>query len=99
MRFTGIQLSRTGPAWRVTFSCERAGKRIRWEQSKRLMQGTIVALTTRRDMFSSILKVAVVAARPIEGGLDQNPPSVDLFWADSDEAEIDLVEGNELSGF
>jgi helicase required for RNAi-mediated heterochromatin assembly 1 len=63
------------------------------------MQGTIVALTTSRDMFSSILKIAVVAARPIEGGLDQNPPSVDLFWADPNEAEIDLVEGQEPSGF
>lgn len=76
----------------MEFSCERAGKQIRWEQSKRLMQGTIVALTPERDMFKTICKVATVAARVIQGGLDQDPPSIDLFWGDPKDIVIDPVE-------
>lgn len=74
---------------KVEFSYENAGKRIRWEQSNRLQQGTIVALTPRFDMFRTICKVAVVAARPIKEGVELNPPRVDLFWGDWNEAEID----------
>ncbi|KAH7390349.1 hypothetical protein BKA64DRAFT_757595 [Cadophora sp. MPI-SDFR-AT-0126] len=90
--FMGLQLSRRGIASRVEFSCERAGKRIRWEQSKRLLQGTIVALTPERDMFKTICKVATVAARVIKGGLDQDPPNIDLFWGDLKDIVIDPVE-------
>jgi helicase required for RNAi-mediated heterochromatin assembly 1 len=54
--------------------------------------GTIVALTPATDMFRSICKIAVVAARPLEGGLDQDPPQIDLFWGDRDEAVFDPVE-------
>jgi hypothetical protein len=89
--FKGILLSSLGAAFRVEFSTERAGKQIRWAQSKRLVAGTIVALTPQRDMFRSICKIAVVAARPILGGLDQNPPSIDLFWSDPNDAVIDPV--------
>lgn len=85
----GITLSTRGPAIKVEFSYENAGKRIRWGQSTRLQQGTIVALTPRNDMFKSICKVAVVAARPLTNGVDMNPPRVDLFWGDWDEAEFD----------
>ncbi|KAH9218255.1 P-loop containing nucleoside triphosphate hydrolase protein [Leptodontidium sp. 2 PMI_412] len=90
--FTGLQLSRIGVASRVEFSCHRAGKRIRWDQSKRLVQGTIVALTPEKDMFKTICKVAIVAARPIEGGLDQDPPMIDLFWGDVKDLVFDPVE-------
>ncbi|KAG4433671.1 hypothetical protein IFR05_010839 [Cadophora sp. M221] len=90
--FTGLQLSRIGVASRVEFSCHRAGKRIRWDQSKRLVQGTIVALTPTKDMFKTICKIATVAARPIEGGLDQDPPTVDLFWGDVRDMAFDPVE-------
>ena len=90
--FKGILLTRIGAAFRVEFSHERSAKQIRWEQSKRLVAGTIVALTPEKDMFRSICKIAVVAARPYVGGLDQNPPQIDLFWSDSDEAVFDPVE-------
>ncbi|KAK0105476.1 hypothetical protein ONS96_004862 [Cadophora gregata f. sp. sojae] len=92
LTFIGITLSRRGVASRVEFSCERAGKQIRWEQSKRLLQGTIVALTPERDMFKTICKVAIVAARAIRGGLDQDPPSIDIFWGDIKDMVIDPVE-------
>ncbi|PBP15776.1 hypothetical protein BUE80_DR013525 [Diplocarpon rosae] len=91
--FIGLQLSRTGVASRVEFSTERAGpKRIRWEQSKRLVQGTLVALTPAQDMFKDVCKIATVAARPIDGGLDQSPPQIDLFWGDIDDIVLDPVE-------
>ncbi|PVH72387.1 hypothetical protein DL98DRAFT_553156 [Cadophora sp. DSE1049] len=90
--FIGLQLSRRGIASRVEFSCERVGKQIRWEQSKRLVQGTIVALTPERDMFKTICKVATVAARVIKGGLDRDPPNIDLFWGDPNDIVIDPVE-------
>lgn len=85
-------MARIGPAFRVEFSYERAAKQIRWEQSKRLVAGTLVALTPQNDMFQRFCKIAVVAARPVEGGLDQNPPQIDLFWGDTDEAVFDPVE-------
>lgn len=81
-----------GVASRVEFSVERAGKRIRWEQSKRLVQGTMVALTPARDMFRTVCKIATIAARPILGGLDQNPPTIDLFWGDIGDIALDPVE-------
>lgn len=85
-----------GAAFRVEFSNERAGKKIRWEQSKRLIQGTIVALSPQKDNFNTICKVAVVAARPILGGLDQNPPQIDLFFAEDRDAVFDPAVGEYL---
>ena len=86
-------LSRLGPAFHIEFSHARAGKQIRWQQSSRLQQGTMVALSPANDNFRSICKIAIVAARPLEGGLDQNPPQIDLFWGDVDDAVFDPVEG------
>ncbi|RDL41661.1 p-loop containing nucleoside triphosphate hydrolase [Venustampulla echinocandica] len=90
--FRGLQLSPIGAAFRVEFSHERAGKQIRWEQSKRLIQGSIVALTPQSDNFHNVCKIAVIAARPIIGGLDQNPPQVDIFWGDDKDAVFDPSE-------
>lgn len=59
-----------------------------WEQSKRLITGTIVALTPAEDMFKKVCRVAVVAARPL-AGVSQNPPEIDVFFADPEEIEID----------
>jgi helicase required for RNAi-mediated heterochromatin assembly 1 len=91
VHIVGYTMSQLGPAARVEFSYERAGRRIRWEQSKRLTQGTIVAITPQKDNFKTCCKVAVVAARPMVG-LEANPPQIDLFWADPDQAEIDPLE-------
>jgi len=88
----GMKLSPVGPAFRVEFSTERAGKQIRWEQSKRLMQGTLVAISSHKDSFRTSCKVAVIAARPLVGGVDQNPPQVDIFWGDNNDAVFDPDE-------
>ena len=55
------------------------------------MGGTVVALTPHTDNFMSVCHIAVVADRPILGGLDQNPPTVDLFWADNNNFALDPI--------
>ncbi len=72
---TGFTFARTGIAARFTFSLKRVGKQINWEQSKRLITGTMVALTPANAPFKDICRVAVVAARPL-AGLQQNPPEI-----------------------
>lgn len=84
----GITCSTRGIAIRVTFSLLRVGKKILWEQSKRLISGSLVVLTPRSDMFKSKAVVATVAARPVSG-LEQNPPEIDLFVARAEEQELD----------
>ena len=84
----GFTFANTGIAARISFSLERVGKKIIWEQSKRLITGTIVALTTKEDQFHNVCVVAVIAARPL-AGLEQNPPELDVFFAAPDEIEID----------
>jgi hypothetical protein len=92
VHFKGLNLSPFGAAFKITFSTERAAKQIRWEQSKRLLQGSLVALSPASDMFEKVCKIAVVAARPIAEGLDQNPPMIDLYWGDPSDAVFDPVE-------
>lgn len=76
-----------GPLARVSFSTVRAGVKIKWKQSKRLQPGKAVALST--DFFKTDCRVAVIAQRPIEGGLDQSPPIIDIIWAAAGQALID----------
>ena len=64
---------------------------MNWEQSKRLLTGSIVALTSAKDNFKKICHVAVIAARPLEG-LNHNPPEIDIFFAAPDEIRIDPQE-------
>ena len=92
IHFKGFNLSPFGAAFRITLSTERAGKQIRWEQSKRLLQGSMVALSPASDMFQKVCKIAIVAARPISNGLDQNPPMIDLYWGEHTDAAFDPVE-------
>lgn len=87
----GVTLSSRGLALRATFSLRRAGKKILWEQSKRLITGSLVALTPANDMFDTKAIIATIAARPLEG-LQQNPPEVDLFFARADDIEIDPTQ-------
>ncbi|CAK4030251.1 hypothetical protein DOTSEDRAFT_52452 [Lecanosticta acicola] len=95
-------ISTRGIAIRVTFSLRRTGKKILWEQSKRLISGSLVVLSPANDMFNSQAIVATVAARPLSA-VQQNPPEVDLFFARTDELEIDpaieYVMVEERSGF
>ncbi|KAL8826843.1 MAG: hypothetical protein Q9191_003549 [Dirinaria sp. TL-2023a] len=84
----GFTFANSGIAARISFSLERVGKKIIWQQSKRLTSGTIVALSTPQDHFQSICIVAVVAARAL-AGLELDPPEIDIFFASPDEIEID----------
>lgn len=85
---TGLTFANAGIAARVTFSLRRIGKKVNWEQSKRLLTGAVLALTPAKDMFASICRIAIVAARPL-AGLEQNPPEIDIFFGGADEFEID----------
>lgn len=50
-----------------------------WEQSKRLIAGTLVAMSPFNDAFQTVCILATVAARPLSA-LQQNPPEIDLFF-------------------
>ena len=86
-----ITCSTRGIATRVTFSLARTGKKILWEQSKRLITGSLVVLTPASDMFKTKAVVAIVAARPL-AALQQNPPEIDLFIARAEEQELDPAQ-------
>ncbi|KAF3011112.1 hypothetical protein E8E13_011372 [Curvularia kusanoi] len=79
VHITAFVFSSLGLATRVAFSMSRVKKHIRWQQSKRLITGTLVALTPYQDGFQEICVLATVAARPITA-LQQNPPEIDLFF-------------------
>ncbi|TQS35353.1 hypothetical protein Golomagni_04228 [Golovinomyces magnicellulatus] len=89
---TGWMFTKKGPVSRVEFCVDRSETRVRWDQSKRLSQGTIVALSSSQKLFNNDCRVAVVAGRPLEGGLDQNPPTIDLFLGDGDQVWLDPHE-------
>lgn len=86
MRVKAYLLSRLGPIVRIEFSTK---SRINWLQSRRLTPGKLVAVTTNSDGFRNICKIATVAQRPYRDGLDQDPPLVDLMWADLTDAVFD----------
>ena len=73
---------------RIAFSLARVGKKIRWEQSKRLISGSLVVLTPVDDLFQSQCIPATVAARPLLA-VEQNPPEIDLYFANADQLQID----------
>jgi helicase required for RNAi-mediated heterochromatin assembly 1 len=102
VHITGHTYSKRGLGIKVVFSLSRVGKNIKWNQSKRLITGSIVALSPRDDMFRTKCIVAVVAARPLIQ-LEQNPPCIDLFFARPDDLEVDTnieyVMVEERSGF
>ncbi|KAF2716380.1 P-loop containing nucleoside triphosphate hydrolase protein [Polychaeton citri CBS 116435] len=74
----GMTASTQGIALRVTFSIARAGKKLLWQQSKRLISGTLVALLSATEQSPATTIVAIVAARPLDL-VQQNPPEIDLF--------------------
>lgn len=87
---------------KVNFSTFRAQKKILWEQSKRLISGSLVVLTPAADMFKTKAIVTTVAARPL-AGLNQDPPEIELFIARAGDLEIDpamkFVMVEERSGY
>jgi helicase required for RNAi-mediated heterochromatin assembly 1 len=88
---TSFVFSLRGLATRVAFSLSRVKKHIRWDQSKRLITGSLVALSPADDAFKTTCILAVVAARPLSA-LEQNPPEIDLFFARPEDQEIDPMK-------
>jgi helicase required for RNAi-mediated heterochromatin assembly 1 len=90
VHITGFTFARRGLAARIKFTARRAGKRIKWESSKRLVSGSIVALLPANTKTVDLrqLVVAVVAARPLSGVLAQ-PPEIDLYFARPENIQID----------
>lgn len=88
---TSIVFSPRGLATRIAFSLSRVKKFIRWQQSKRLITGTLVALSPANDCFQKKCVLATVAARPVSA-LDQNPPEIDLFFARPEDLEVDPMK-------
>ncbi|KAK8239489.1 P-loop containing nucleoside triphosphate hydrolase protein [Phyllosticta capitalensis] len=84
----GVKFSNRGIAVQVEFSLKRVGKQVRWAQSKRLLTGSLVALTTEDDCFRTMCTMATIASRTTLD-LDQNPPRIELFFARAEELEID----------
>ncbi|KAF2791763.1 hypothetical protein K505DRAFT_376542 [Melanomma pulvis-pyrius CBS 109.77] len=91
VHIVSVVFSFRGLAARVAFSLGRVKKHVRWEQSKRLITGTLVALSPADDCFQNKCVLATVAARP-QSALDQNPPEIDLFFARPDDFEIDPMK-------
>ena len=83
----GFTFTAKGIAARITFAT-RAGKRILWGSSKRLMPGTIIALTKAKDKFTDQGIICVVAARPL-AGVDATPCEIDIFFASPEDVETD----------
>ncbi|KAL2812382.1 P-loop containing nucleoside triphosphate hydrolase protein [Aspergillus granulosus] len=84
----GLTFSRRGLGFQAQFSTIRAGRNIAWEYSKRLVSGSIVALSPADDAFQTKCVIAIVAARPLDG-VKAQPPKVDIFFADLADADFD----------
>lgn len=73
---------------KISFDLSRIGKRIKWDQSSRLVPGSLVVLVPFEDKEYKVdnLVVATVAARPL---LEVEQCKIDIFFARPDELEID----------
>lgn len=88
VHIVGLTFSQLGMAARIEFSTARAGRHILWQASKRLVSGSLVALTPADNNFASRCIIALVAARPIQG-LQQEPPQIDIFFCRTEDIQID----------
>ncbi|KAJ6130269.1 ATP binding protein [Penicillium capsulatum] len=80
-----------GVAFRIRFSTARAGKKILWQFSSRLIAGSIVALSplSPNDRpFRNKCVVATVAARVLEN-VQKSPPEIDIFFANPGDVSFD----------
>lgn len=84
----GLTFAQQGLGFRIQFSTQRSGKRILWEYTKRLISGTVVALSPAADAFQTKCVLALVAARPLET-VQRQPPMIDIYFARPDEADFD----------
>ncbi|KAI9726979.1 MAG: hypothetical protein M1828_000327 [Chrysothrix sp. TS-e1954] len=88
-RLCGITLSPRGIGFRMNFSTRRTGRKIRWEQSKRLISGSLVVLVSAKSPRTC--RVATVAARPLSGLKNANPPEIDLFFNSAKDIDFDCA--------
>ncbi|OAP65664.1 hypothetical protein AYL99_01636 [Fonsecaea erecta] len=90
VHIVGFTFARRGLAARIKFTTHRAGKRIKWANSKRLVSGTIVALIPAKAKSIDLneVVVAVIAARPLAGLLCE-PPEVDIYFSRPEEIQLD----------
>ncbi|RDK39409.1 ATP binding protein [Aspergillus phoenicis ATCC 13157] len=86
--FIGITFAQRGLGIKIRFSTSRAEKNIVWEYTKRLVSGSIVALSPADDVFQQKCVVAIVAARPLEG-VQKYPSEIDIFLARPEDFEFD----------
>ncbi|KAK7946420.1 helicase-like protein [Apiospora aurea] len=84
----GYQMTNQGPLCRISFSTERAGKKIRWSNTRRLTPGTIVALSASTDRFECQCKVASIVEKIVEGPI----VTIHILWASVDDAVFDPME-------
>ncbi|KAF2438516.1 P-loop containing nucleoside triphosphate hydrolase protein [Karstenula rhodostoma CBS 690.94] len=86
-----VQFSFRGLSAKVAFSLSRVKKLIRWNQSKRLITGTLVALSPADDAFQDPSKclLAIVGARPLTALESNNPPEIDLFFVHPEQYDWD----------
>lgn len=87
VRVVGLTFTYKGVAARIQFST-RSMKRIVWSANKRLIAGTLVAMSPATDNFKTICLLATVAARPLRN-LDTPTPEIDIFFADTNSHEVD----------
>ncbi|KKY15252.1 putative atp binding [Phaeomoniella chlamydospora] len=84
----GFTFTQQGLAARLRFSTARSPKKIFWEHSKRLISGTMVALSPAKDNFKTKCIIAIIAARPIDG-ITLIPPELDIYFARPEQIELD----------
>lgn len=78
MRVAGFLFASKAVAVRISFSTRRAGVNIIWRNSKRLMSGSLIALTVANNISEVTVIPAVVAARPLVN-LEKDRPEIDLY--------------------
>ncbi|KAJ5735908.1 uncharacterized protein N7483_001033 [Penicillium malachiteum] len=83
-----ITMAQGGMAFRIRFSTHRAGKKILWKYSSRLLAGSVVALSPAKDAFKSKCVVATVAARPLDL-VSNYPHQVDIYFATPEDIDFD----------
>ncbi|KAL4896040.1 P-loop containing nucleoside triphosphate hydrolase protein [Aspergillus ambiguus] len=88
VHIVGLTFAQQGLGFRVQFSTQRSRKRIIWEYTKRLISGTIVALSPADDAFQAECVIAIVAARPLEQ-VQLQPPQIDIYFAQPEDVDFD----------
>ncbi|OCT50332.1 Helicase required for RNAi-mediated heterochromatin assembly 1 [Cladophialophora carrionii] len=90
VHIVGFTFARRGLAARIRFSTRRAGKRIKWQNSKRLVSGSIVALLPAKTKLIDLndLVVTIVAARPLQG-VTCEPPEIDIHFGRPEDIQLD----------